>query len=54
MYFLNKVDIYPKHFISTGEKLFALRKGLTMHKKCTKSAQKSAQKVLLLYRYLCL
>ena len=23
-----KVDIYPKHFISTGEKHFSLRKGL--------------------------
>ena len=28
MYFLNKVDIYPQHFIFTGVKLFSLGKGL--------------------------
>ena len=28
MYFLNKVVIYPKHFISTGVKLFSLGKCL--------------------------
>ena len=46
MFFLNKVDIYPKHFIFTGEKHFSLRKELkwitkTMHKKCTKKCTKS-------------
>ena len=33
MYFLNNGDICPKHFISTGEKLFSLRKGLKWSKK---------------------
>ena len=46
MYFLNKVDIFPKHFICTGEKLFSLRKGLkwipkTVQKKCIKKCTKS-------------
>ena len=55
MYFLNKVDIYPKDLISTEVKLFSLGKGLkwmtkTVHKKCTKGAQK----VILLYWHLCL
>ena len=49
MYFLNNVDIYPKHFTSTGVKHFSMGKWLkwttkTMHKKCTKGVQKSAQK----------
>ena len=57
MYFLNKVDIYPKHFISTGVKLFTEKRvkindediAQKVHKKCTKGAEKSAKRVLLSY-----
>ena len=57
--FLTKLTYILKHFISTGEKLFLLRKGLelipkTVHQKCTKSAQVKARKIFLLHRYLCL
>ena len=31
MYFLNKVDIYPKLFISIGEKLFFTQKRVEMN-----------------------
>ena len=44
MYFLSKVDIYLKHFISTGAKFFHETFWITkpVHKRCTKSAQKKA------------
>ena len=44
MYFLSKVDIYLKHFISTGTKFFHETFWITkpVHKRCTKSAQKKA------------
>ena len=62
MYFLDKVDIYSKHFISTEVKPFFTGKMVEMNdedsaqkvqKKCIKGAQKSAQKVILLYWYFC-
>ena len=46
MYFVNKVDIYPKHFISTGEKLFFTEKNVQMNH------EDSAQKVFFIVRFM--
>ena len=43
MHFVNKVDIYPKHFISTGKKLFFNEKRVEMnHKGSAKKVKKNS------------
>ena len=54
MYFLNKLNVYPKHFVFTEMKPFSLGKGFEMNdkgsaQKVIKGTQKSAQRFLLLY-----
>ena len=50
MYFINKVDIYPKHFISTGEKLFFTEKNVQMNHE--DSAQKVHKKFFFIVRFM--
>ena len=49
---LNTLFLLERNFFSLGKWLKGMTK--TVHKKCIKGEQKSAQKVLLLYWYLCL
>ena len=54
MYFFNKVNIFPKHFVFTEMKPFSLGKEFEMNgkgsaQKGIKGTQKSAQRFLLLY-----